>query len=131
LRTVLASLLGFAAPSTAHRSAGSNPFEPERLSWASVPLQRLRPTGPHNASLPQLTLAPLMPFPRLQRLAPCLGLVGFYPDNALGVSGHLQGFSLPQIGHRHRLPSFLALTRHPPESICFIHLQGFVPRESP
>jgi hypothetical protein len=80
---------------------------------------------------PGPAVAPLVPFPRLQRLAPRSTVPGLSPGNARGVWGGLQGFSLAWIGRRRRLPPLVAFPARASRDARPLRLQGFVPHANP
>jgi hypothetical protein len=56
------------------------------------PLRRLKVGESTNTGLPSPAVVPLVPFPRLQRLAPRSTVPGLSPGNAHGVWGVCKGF---------------------------------------
>lgn len=90
-RTVGSSLVGLDASSATHvqagpvGSSGSRRSVQGRLSWAFVPFGASGRRVHRHRLCHRPAVAPLVPFPRLQRLAPRSTVPGFSPGNAHGV----------------------------------------------
>ena len=84
-----------------------------------------------GTGLPCPAVAPLVSFPRLQRLAPRSTVPGLSPGNARGVQGGLQGLSLARIGRRRRLPPLVTFLARASCDARPPRLQGFAPHASP